>query len=402
MNVGTQQVKITAALVMMSCVLGACETQPVLFGSAGQLNGDDVWISATSCSEMAEALVNEAIEANNNVEAGRAWGLSQAALMVDQNCTAARIAQAQLSSANAEWGSRATRLSQLEGTEMTASEAAWFGILSAPSADERQALCETAATELPNDAAFSRCAIPATAEGMTQLAAWASQFPSLAASAHNTLAYAYGQGSWGAEVDQEQSRRYLDMYLEMYDGPNAYDSAAELAHTAGNDSLAFQYQLSAIDRGGILYQANAVRYRRFSQLDDFEATITEASSDMVAGILLGDEGDAVARQHLADEFIICYSSMAPCEQATPDMYLARTSSLDWQSAGLDDISVVFGPDMLSAMTHGRQSGSYLGADGELVEYSTRVTMVWDLSGAAPEIIQMNFAPMGGSGIPSAN
>lgn len=396
------RIKTIGALVALSCVVGACETQPALFGSVGQLSGADVWISGTSCSETAEALVNEAIEATNNVESGRAWGLSQAALMVDENCVAAQIAQAQLSSANAEWGSRAMRLSRLEGSEMTASESAWFGILSAPSADERRALCEDAAAALPNDAAFSRCAIPATAEGMAQLAEWASQFPSLAASAHNVLAYAYGQGSWGVEIDEAESRRHIDRYLELYDGPNAYDSSAELAHTAGNDSLAFQYQLTAIDRGGVLYQANAARYYRFSQREQLEAAITEAAGDMVGGILLGAEGDAVARQHMADEFVICYSSMSPCEQATPDTYLARTSSLDWQSAVLDDIAVVFGPDMLSAMTHGGQSGSYLAADGELIEYSTRVTMVWDLSGENPAIIQMNFAPMGGSGIPSAN
>jgi len=389
-----------ARLLLLAMCFGvaSCDTTPALFGSAAQLSGADSWISASSCSESAHQLVNEAIEAANNVEAGRAWGLSQAALIIDPGCVAAQIAQAALASANEEWGSRGTRLAALEGQEMTPSERAWASVLST-AGDERLAGCEAAAEEFPNDALFARCAIPATAEGAAQLVEWTRRFPSLAASAHNVMAYGYAQGSWGMEINEAESARQLEMYLSMHDGPNAYDSYAELSHGQGNDSTAFEYQLKAIDRGGVLYQASAVRYRRFSQRAAIEEALRAAMTEMASAAASGDT--EVNGKHMAASFIMCYSSMSPCQEETVEGYQARTGGLNWQTSGITDVEVSFGPDMLVAMTHGNQTGTYTDSNGQLVEYSTRVSMVWDLSGAAPKLIQANFAPMGGAGIPSA-
>ena len=389
-----------SVMALGTCLLLAgCNTAPQLFGSGAQTSGDDMWISASSCSEAAHRLVNEAIDAANNVEVGRAWGLSQAALMIDEGCTAAKIAQAAVSSANEEWGSRSLRLSQLEGQPMTSSEAAWVAMLEV-SGDERLERCDAASAEFPNDALFARCAIPATAEGAAQLVEWTERFPSLAASAHNVMAYGYAQGSWGMEVDEAKSAQQLDLYLSMHDGPNAYDSYAELAHGRGADSTALSYQLKAIDRGGILYQASAARYLRYSRMAETEEALRAAMTDLGNSVVSGD-GAALDR-HMAESFVMCYSSMSACQEETIEGYRARTGGLDWQTSGIDGLGVTFGPDMLVAMTHGRQFGTYVGADGETVEYSTRVSMVWDLSGAQPKLIQGNYAPMGGAGIPSAN
>ena len=69
----------------------------------------DQWLSETSCSDVAHAIVNEGITARNNVEHGRAKGMYQAALVVDPNCIAAKIALADMANGS-EWGTRSSQI----------------------------------------------------------------------------------------------------------------------------------------------------------------------------------------------------------------------------------------------------------------------------------------------------
>jgi hypothetical protein len=77
------------------------------------------------------------------------------------------------------------------------------------------------------------------------------EFSGLAAPAYNMLAYGYGQALWGLDEDEATSREYLALYSEVYSGPNAFDSKAELLAQFGDIENALEAQLGAIDRGGI-------------------------------------------------------------------------------------------------------------------------------------------------------
>jgi hypothetical protein len=384
-----------AALV---CILGACAVADAQEWGSAVTAHEDQWLTATSCEAPAHALVNEAITAAQQLEYGRAWGLTQAALMLDDSCPAARLVQARLSNSEANGGSRAERIAELEGVDLAPSEAAYLGHLQA---EDWRGFCASAREELPDDAFFMACATTPDAAGVENLIAFTERFPALASPAHNQLAYVYGQGLWGVAVDHDASRDHVEALMSMYGGPNAFDSQAELAAGRGEWDLALSSQTTAVDRGGaVAYGNNWTRYQSHVNEASIREAIEAATTRMIEAVGNSDEMMAAIQSSMAENVVMCFSSMEACGAVTAAEYHARTAAVEWVvgAGAARDIEVHFSADRHHAISTHVQTGAYM-ANGARVDYSTRVSGVWDLTGDAPRLIHANYAPMGGAGIP---
>lgn len=103
---------------------------------------------------------------------------------------------------------------------------------------------------------------------------------------------------------------------------------------------------------------------------------------------------------MAEEVSMCLSNMAPCSHMSRDDYVGLVSGIDWIEGSARDIDVTFNDDMSGAISLHIQEGAYMTDEGR-VEYSTRVSSVWNLTSGTPRIVHSNYAPMGGSGIPAS-
>lgn len=373
------------------------------FGSVTTVGTGDQWISSTSCTEQGHALVNEAIMASQNIEFGRAWGLSQAALMIDPTCTAAKITQAAIASDFGsefpDLGSQVSRLDNLSGAPMTDAEAAWMDILQS---EEWMTTCAEVAADFPQEGLFHWCAITPDLEGIEALKTFAMEFSGLAAPAYNMLAYGYGQAMWGLEdEDEATSREYLALYSEVYSGPNAFDSRAELLAQFGDIENALEAQLGAIDRGGnTTYGRNARIYFRKNDEEDMRQAVVDAIDELMEAIASEEEQREVINASVSEEVSMCLSNMTPCSHMSRDDYADLVSGIDWIEGSARDIDVTFNDDMSGAIALHIQEGAYMTDEGR-VRYSTRVSSVWNLTSGTPRMVHANYAPMGGSGIPAS-
>ena len=88
------------------------------------------WIEKTSCNKQASEIVNEAINYLSNLEHLMAVGMAKGALVVDQDCECAKLVVAAAASNNSDWGSRASKLQNINVKSLTKIERAWYTVLS--------------------------------------------------------------------------------------------------------------------------------------------------------------------------------------------------------------------------------------------------------------------------------
>lgn len=366
-----------------------------LFLSLGQgdLIAQDQWLSETSCSTAAHAIVNEGITARVNVEHGRAKGMYQAALMVDPGCTAAKIALANLSS-GADWGTRSSQVEALADATGTASEMAWLDVVKSTNVWD---MCYEKAQALPNDGFFHYCGSWSEESGpiLDALGSFVDRFPSLGSAAMNTMAYAYAQGD-GVDVDEVKSREFLRSYLRLYNEANAHDTFAEISAIFGDHEGALRHQQHAVDRGGVGgYGERGGMYRRLVNKEQHRQAVVDAVEILANPDAPEEETAGVLRE----EVIMCLSSMVPCSAMTVEEYLAIANATDWLSMSANDVEVTFNESMTLGVATHHNTGQY-SQDGETVDYSVRVSSVWEVTNEGVRLITANWAPMGGAGIPT--
>jgi len=147
------------------------------------------WIEDTSCNKKASEIVNEAITSLSNLEHLTAIGMAKAALVVDNDCECANLVIAAAASNNADWGSRAEKLKQINVKSLSNVEKAWYSLLSTPN-DKFNESAEKALKNHPNSPLISWLNSGQDTEANK---AFANKFPALAAGAYNTIAYAFAR-----------------------------------------------------------------------------------------------------------------------------------------------------------------------------------------------------------------
>jgi hypothetical protein len=354
----------------------------------------DQWLSETSCSDVAHAIVNEGITARNNVEHGRAKGMYQAALVVDPNCIAAKIALADMANGS-EWGTRSSQIAALADVSGTPSEMAWLEVINSSNGPNSS---YKMAQDMPDDALFHYWGSWSENAGsaLDGHMAFAERFPSLAGGSFNTLAYAYAQGD-GVDTDEVKAREFLRSYLRLYNEANAHDSFAEISAIFGDYEGAVRHQQHAVDRGGAtVFGERAGMYRRLANKDEYRQSVVDAVEVLANPDAPEEETAAV----LSDQSVMCLSSMAPCSVMTAAEYMATANGTDWLSMSANDIEVMFNDMMTRAVATHHNTGQYM-LDGQTVDYSVRVSSVWEVTNQGVSLITANWAPMGGAGLPSS-
>lgn len=363
------------------------------FGPA-TLTAQDQWLSETSCSEVAHAIVNEGITAWGSVEHGRAKGMYQAALVVDPDCTAAKIALADMAN-GAEWGTRSAQMEALANVTGTPAEMAWLDVMK--SSDGPSTSYEKA-QESPDDALFHYWGSWSEESGpvINALAAFAERFPSLAGGAFNTLAYAYAQGD-GVDVDEVKSREFLRSYLRLYNEANAHDSFAEISAIFGDYEGALRHQRHAVDRGGVtVFGERTGMYSRLGNKEEYRQAVV-AAVEVLANPDAPEEETAAV---LSDQSVMCLSSMVPCSVMTAAEYMATANGTEWLSMSANNVDIIFNDMMTLAVATHHNTGQYM-LDGQTVDYSVRVSSVWEVTNQGVSLITANWAPMGGAGLPGS-
>tara|TARA_B100000530_G_scaffold318254_1_gene249852 strand:+ start:57 stop:740 length:684 start_codon:yes stop_codon:yes gene_type:complete len=226
--------------------------------------------------------------------------------------------------------------------------------------------------------------------------AFAERFPSLAAGSLNTLAYTYAQGD-GVEVDEVKARDFLRSYLRLYNEANAHDSFAEISAMFGDYEGAVRHQQHAVDRGGAtVYGERVAMYWRLANKEDYREAVVDAVNVLANPDAPEDETAAV----LSDQSVMCLSSMVPCSVMTAAEYMATASGTDWLSMSANDVEVMFDDMMTRAVATHHNTGQYM-LDGQTVDYSVRVSSVWEVTNQGVNLITANWAPMGGAGLPGS-
>lgn len=361
--------------------------------------GQSTWVNNTSCSDDGAAIASEALEALINVERPTALGMARAALLIDNGCGLGKIVLA-----NASGDSQERLLAEASEMNLSSDERQWLSLLQS---DDPWRPAATAVVEGGNDAVLFAWMSSwdtnrgTVAENMEQFVA---NHPDHSGAAYNMLAYAYGQASWGIEsVDMITAMRYLDLYEEAHSGPNPADSRSEILYSVGETSGAWDAIRTAVDLGGTpsIYATRAEAIWRAMNHDDLSEAISEqiklfwSNSD--------DEAQLEARAALLNPVSThCDSNMEACYSATSDEVLnSLSATAEWLSLEVDEIDVWFNDDYTTAVATHVNTGQYK-AEGDLVDYKARASSVWNLDSASGDwlLVHGNFAPYGGSGIPS--
>lgn len=244
------------------------------------------WIDNMSCNKNAKLIANQAIEYAVNLEYMSAFGAANSALLLDENCGCAKLVLAFISSPNAEWGSRAKKLKEINISKLTSEEKAWYDIMAA-SNDEKMTVQATLQNQFPNSPLIHYLAT--TPKDIATFKVFADKFPKQASSAYNMISYGYMNGAFG-EKNAAEAMKYVKMSQEMHDGPNAYDSMGEHYASLGDYENALNIQLKAVDYGVFAspYGVNAKLYLAKNSKEEISKTLIENQNSMQDAILKGD------------------------------------------------------------------------------------------------------------------
>ncbi len=88
------------------------------------------------------------------------------------------------------------------------------------------------------------------------------------------------------------------------------------------------------------------------------------------------------------------SSMVPCSVMTAEEYMATTQRNRLAiECPQNDVDVMFNDMMTRAVATHHNTGQYM-LDGQTVDYSVRVSSVWEVTNQGVSLITANWAPMG--------
>ena len=356
------------------------------------------WIEKTSCNKNASKIVNEAINHLTNLEQLMAIGMAKAALVVDKDCECAKLVIAASASNNKDWGSRASKLQDVNIKSLTKIEKAWYTVLSKPNEDYNESV-KKAINMYPNSPLLNW--FETSTKDWNSYKKFASDFPRYASAAHNMMAYAHARGDYSGKPDFNAAYLSISKSLSMHDGPNALDSQAEIAAMEGDYQKAFDNQLKAYDLATFAspYQPKLVTYFRKVNKEDISKSLKEAQVNVQKAI--EDQNLDEWKKYIFDDMKLTTgdSSLSKFYDQTEELFLEKRN-FNWNSFDLRDIDVDFSPDMNMAVLTFYASGSYTLIDtSEKVDYSTRASAVWLSTDSGWKMVHANWAPFGGSGIP---
>jgi hypothetical protein len=356
------------------------------------------WIDNMSCNKNAKLIANQAIEYAVNLEYMSAFGAANSALLLDENCGCAKLVLAYISSPNAEWGSRAKKLKEINISKLTSEEKAWYDIMAA-SNDEKMTVQATLQNQFPNSPLIHYLAT--TPKDIATFKVFADKFPKQASSAYNMISYGYMNGAFG-EKNAAEAMKYVKMSQEMHDGPNAYDSMGEHYASLGDYENALNIQLKAVDYGVFAspYGVNAKLYLAKNSKEEISKILIENQNSMQDAILKGDYESYKKFEHPEIIYTTGDSNLSPFYVYTKENVIKKTQ-ITWDSFELSNMKAYFSPDMKTAVLNFEADGAYTMINsGTTIPYATRGSSTWVNTDDGWKVLHTSYAPRKGKiGIP---
>lgn len=368
----------------------------LLFG----LTSHAQWIAKTSCSKKAAIIANEALESRMNVEPLIALGQAKAALTLDPDCGCAKIIIAGLASANKDWGSRKDKLGSIDRSSLSDEEKAWYDILTASEGQAKEKL-NAALAVYPNSPMFNYFSV---GEDVNASIAFAEKFPDYASPALNSITYGYGRGE-DVAADYAKAMESGRKSIALHDGPNIYDTMAEIEFELGNYQNALDNQLKAVDfaqGGGSPYLVGAQKYWHYNNKEEIVSTLIEMQNKLQVAITGGDQETALSLMDANNPMYTGDSNLEDFYKFDPAKMMDG-ANVKWSALELYDFHSQFSPDMNTAVLSFYAKGGYSVDGGEEVAYRTRASSVWTRTNDGWKVIHGNWAPQRGmTGIPVAD
>ncbi len=368
----------------------------LLFG----LTSHAQWIAKTSCSKKAAIIANEALESRMNVEPLIALGQAKAALTLDPDCGCAKIIIAELASANKKWGSRGEKLGSIDRTSLSDEEKAWYDILTASEGQAKEKF-NAALAAYPSSPMFNYFSV---GEDVNASIAFAEKFPDYASPALNSITYGYGRGE-DVAADYAKAMESGQKSIALHDGPNIYDTMAEIEFELGNYQNALDNQLKAVDfaqGGGSPYLVGAQKYWHYNNKEEIVSTLIEMQNKLQVAITGGDQETALSLMDANNPMYTGDSNLEDFYKFDPAKMMDG-ANVKWSALELYDFHSQFSPDMNTAVLSFYAKGGYSVDGGEEVAYRTRASSVWTRTNDGWKVIHGNWAPQRGmTGIPVAD
>jgi len=359
------------------------------------------WIEDASCNKKASIIANQAIEYVFNLEYMAAFGSANSALLLDENCGCAKLTLAYISSANSTWGSRAKKLKEINTSDLTSEEKAWFDYMSASSEDQKS-LEKSMVEKFPKSPLINF--LPTSIQDFNSYKIFAEKFPEYSSSAYNMMSYGYMNGAYG-EKDTAQALKYVKMSQNSHDGPNSYDSMAEHYASMGDYENALKTQLRAVDFGTFSspYRTNVQLYYAKMAISDVRKNIMAKQKEMQQAIMAGDYESYKKFEHPEIQVSTGDSNLNPFYVFTKKD-ITKEAPLTWEFFELSDMETYFSPDMKTAVITFIADGKYtIIKTNKTVSYATRASSTWVNTQDGWKILHTSYAPRKGkNGLPEMN
>ena len=364
------------------------------------LNGQQ-WVD-DSCNKKASKIVNQGISHLANLEYTMAYAMANAALLIDQDCQCAKLVKAGSTSAAADWGSRKEKLDDIDITKLGGEEKAWYSMLTATltgDSEKYQKSLSDGLTTFPESPILNWLS---TGTDFDENKKFAEKFPTIASGSYNFMAYQYARGNYNGEPNLDMAYEMVEKSAELHDGPNIFDSKAEIAAENGDYQTALNSQLKAHDYSsvGSQYWQNAVMYWHKLNKENVANNLKEAQVKFQNAILEKNEEEFKKYVSEDETLVVGDSNLGEFYNYTLEN-LNQEALIDWDSFDIRDIDVHFSSDMTMAYLTFYADGAYTFKEsGQTVDYNTRASAVWIRTSDGWKSIHANWAPSeGGIGIP---
>lgn len=359
------------------------------------------WVD-DSCTKEASKIVNKSIDHLANLEYSMAYAMANAALLIDEDCQCAKLVKAGATSAAANWGSRKQKLDDVEVSKLGGEEKAWYAMLTATltgDSEKYQKSLSDGLTAYPDSPILNWLSSGTEFDANKK---FAEKFPSVASGSYNFMAYQYARGNYDGEPNLDMAYEMVEKSIELHDGPNIFDSKAEIAAENGDYETALNSQLKAHDYSsvGSQYWQNAVMYWHKLNKDNVADNLKKAQVEFQNAIL--EKNEEEFKKYVSEDelLVVGDSNLGEFYNYTLEN-LNQEALIDWDSFDIRDIDVHFSSDMTMAYLTFYADGAYTFKEsGQSVDYNTRASAVWIRTANGWKSIHANWAPSeGGIGIP---
>ena len=121
--------------------------------------------------------------------------------------------------------------------------------------------------------------------------AFAEKFPNYASPALNSITYGYGRGE-DVTADYSKAIESKNKSIALHDGPNIFDTMAEIEFELGNYQNALDNQLKALDfaaGGGSPYWTGVVKYWHHNNKEEVISNLIKNQNKLQTAITEGDK-----------------------------------------------------------------------------------------------------------------